>query len=184
MPCSCRRARRRFASVGERSASVEATPQQTKTGAERASRVAFDPSLYRRVSVRRALPQLAFRPVTALYFALHRLHGIARNRVRNRQQDVARRRHDDWCVGLQTHGFSNRLWGPRHRPNRRSWFLRCRRALSSRLLSSQLARSRRCQPIGWPRYFCCFGNRPSAVSAYRTQRWRRVSRATSWALRT
>lgn len=109
--------------------------------------------------------------------------GIAGNGVRDRQQHVARGRHKDGLFDLLGHGAPSRSRGPRHRPSRRIWFRRWMRAFSSRLDSSHWVRSWWCQPTAFPRNRCCFGNRPTAVSANSSQRWRRVRRATSCALK-
>ena len=46
------------------------------------------------MAVRCPLPKLSLGPVAALYFALHCLHGIARDGICDRQQDVSRWRHE------------------------------------------------------------------------------------------
>ena len=142
----------------------------------------------RAVRKRRACPWTASNrrsqgPVATLYFALHCLHGIAGNGVRDGQQDIACGRHKDGLFDLLGHGAPCRSRGPRHRPSRRIWFRRWKRAFSSRVDSSHWARSWRCQPIACPRNRCGYGNRPTAVSAKSSHRWRRVRRATSCALR-
>lgn len=62
--------------------------------------VAFDPPLitnqvYQDASVGRAPPYFAFLPVATLDLAFHGLDGIARQKVRQRQQDVPSWRQND-----------------------------------------------------------------------------------------
>jgi hypothetical protein len=67
---------------------------------------AFDPLLISEqidddAPVGRSSPYLALLPIAALDFTFHRLHGIPGDEVGQRQQDIARRRHDKGSLCVQ-----------------------------------------------------------------------------------